>query len=156
MSGTDSILARFPHASESFKRMLAGKPLGMAKAASTRAVDVGAVGLPKTPQATPEEEKPDGVSAFLTQMGLPKPMREVRFHPTRKWRFDYAWPDHKIALEVEGGAWTNGRHTRGAGFIADMAKYNAAQEIGWRVFRVTPDQAITTETSRMLRAAICK
>lgn len=38
-------------------------------------------------------------------------VKEYLFHPTRKWRFDYAIPDHKIALEVEGGVWTGGRHT---------------------------------------------
>lgn len=45
-----------------------------------------------------------------------------------------------IAIEVEGGAFTRGRHTRGAGFIGDMEKYNAATSMGWRVFRVTPSQ----------------
>lgn len=153
MNEAETILARFPHASESFKRkLLAGKPVGVARAQELRAVEIGNVGLPKSPAS--KVKKPDGIATFLAQMGLPKPMTELRFHATRKWRFDYAWPDHKIALEIEGGAWTNGRHTRGAGFIADMAKYNAAQEIGWRVFRVTPDQAITTETARMLRAVL--
>ena len=45
-------------------------------------------------------------------------VKEYLFHPTRKWRFDYAIPDHKIALEVEGGVWTGGRHTRPQGFSA--------------------------------------
>ncbi len=61
--------------------------------------------------------------------------QEHRFHPVRKWRFDFAWPELKIAAEVEGGVWTKGRHTRGAGFIKDCEKYNAAGELGWRVFR---------------------
>ena len=63
--------------------------------------------------------------------------REHRFHPTRRWRFDFAWPDHKLAVEVEGGAWTGGRHTRGSGFVADCDKYNAATVLGWRVLRYT-------------------
>lgn len=70
--------------------------------------------------------------------GLPAPVAEHRFHATRRWRFDYAWPDHKLALEVEGGAWTGGRHTRGAGFVKDIEKYNAATLAGWRVLRTTP------------------
>ena len=72
---------------------------------------------------------------------LPEPVPEYQFHPTRKWRFDYAWPLHKLALEVEGGIWTQGRHTRGAGALADMEKYSEAAILGWRLLYVTPDQA---------------
>jgi len=72
--------------------------------------------------------------------GLPKPEAEVRFHPTRKWRFDFGWREKKIALEVEGGVWIRGRHTRGSGFLKDMEKYNAAAAMGWRVLRVTPTE----------------
>ncbi|MGI0119640.1 hypothetical protein [Zooshikella sp. RANM57] len=46
-------------------------------------------------------------------MKLPKPETEYIFHPSRCWRFDFAWPDRKLAVEVEGGGWSNGRHTRG-------------------------------------------
>ena len=76
--------------------------------------------------------------------GLPEPVPEYRFHPKRKWRFDYAWPDYGIALEIEGGVWKRGRHNRGAGYIKDMEKYNAATMQGWRIYRVTPKQ-ITSE-----------
>lgn len=74
---------------------------------------------------------------------FPGVIREYRFHPTRKWRFDFAWPAHVVALEVDGGAWTGGRHTRGKGFIEDMQKRNAATFIGWRVFNVTHDDIKT-------------
>lgn len=63
---------------------------------------------------------------------------EVRFHPERRWRFDFADWTSMIAIEVEGGSYRGGRHTSGAGFRADMEKYNAATAMGWRVFRVTP------------------
>ncbi|RDH41428.1 hypothetical protein [Zooshikella ganghwensis] len=68
-------------------------------------------------------------------MKLPKPETEYKFHPSRCWRFDFAWPDRKLAVEVDGGGWSNGRHTRGAGFAEDMRKYNAALIMGWRVYR---------------------
>jgi len=67
--------------------------------------------------------------------GLPAPAQEYRFHPTRKWRFDLAYPDKKIAIEAEGGVWTGGRHTRGGGYTKDAEKYNAAVVLGWRVLR---------------------
>ena len=76
--------------------------------------------------------------ALLANRGLPAPVMEHRFDLVRRWRFDYAWPAHRIALEVEGGIWTGGRHTRGAGFLKDCEKYNRAAVLGWRVLRTTP------------------
>ena len=64
---------------------------------------------------------------------------EFRFHPVRRWRFDGAFPERKIAVEIDGGAWTAGRHTRGKGFIADQEKINEAQLLGWSVYRFVPD-----------------
>lgn len=75
---------------------------------------------------------------YCKNSGLPTPTPEHKFHHTRKWRFDYAWIDKKVALEVEGGIWTGGRHTRGAGFQGDMEKYNEAVVLGWTVIRTTP------------------
>ena len=64
-------------------------------------------------------------------------VREFQFHPTRKWRFDFCVPDKLLAIEIEGGTWSGGRHTRGAGYAADLEKYNAAAMMGYRVFRFT-------------------
>ena len=55
----------------------------------------------------------------------------------RRWRFDFAWPDNRLAVEVEGGSATNGRHVRPKGFREDCEKYNAAVLLGWRVLRYT-------------------
>lgn len=60
---------------------------------------------------------------------------EYCFHPTRRWRFDFAIPDKMIAIEIEGGSWSGGRHTRGAGYNKDMKKYNEAVKLGWRLLR---------------------
>jgi len=68
---------------------------------------------------------------------LPEPVREHRFDASRRWRFDFCWPEQKVAVECEGGTWSGGRHTRGSGFEADARKYAAAVLQGWRVFRVT-------------------
>lgn len=81
-------------------------------------------------------------------------VKEFKFHPVRKWRFDYAIPEHKIALEVEGGVWTGGRHTSSVGFLKDMEKYNTATLMGWRVFRTTPDELYRLKTLNLLKTAI--
>jgi very-short-patch-repair endonuclease len=89
--------------------------------------------------------------------GLHKPVGEYRFHPTRKWRFDWAFVAQKLAVEVEGGIWTGGRHSRGAGFEKDLEKYAEAMVLGWRVLRVTPKQIADgralTLVDRILRRA---
>lgn len=81
---------------------------------------------------------------------------EYKFHPTRKWRFDYAIPSCKIAIEVEGGVWTRGRHTRPKGFIGDMEKYNEACALGWRVLRVEPKNINKVEFLGVVERAINK
>ena len=81
---------------------------------------------------------------------LPPHHTEYRFDAFRRWRFDYAWPMFKVALEVEGAIWTGGRHTRGAGFLKDMEKYNEATLQGWRVLRCTPKTVTHRETIAML------
>ena len=69
---------------------------------------------------------------------LPMPAREYRFHPRRRWRFDFAWPRYKIAAEIDGGIYCRGRHVRGRGFERDAEKGNAAVLAGWRVLHFTP------------------
>ena len=78
--------------------------------------------------------------AFLAQVQLLKLdgyLMEHRFHPTRRWRFDFAWPSRMIAAEIEGGTWAGGRHTRGSGYEKDCEKYNEAVRLGWSVLRFT-------------------
>jgi hypothetical protein len=98
---------------------------------------------------------------FCETMGLPAPVAEHRFDipppgmKPRLWRFDFAWTDAKIALEVEGGVWTGGRHTSSAGFVKDMAKYNRAAVLGWRVLRVTPSELLKLSTVELVKEARC-
>lgn len=68
---------------------------------------------------------------------LPAPAREYQFDQVRRWRFDFCWPEQRIAIEVEGGIHFGGRHTPGAGFEQDARKYLAATLAGWCVVRVT-------------------
>jgi len=98
--------------------------------------------------------KPEDIKAFFKNMGLPVPVLELEFHPTRKWAFDLAWPEYKIAMEVEGGIHSGGRHVAPKGFLGDMKKYNTAAVMGWRVLRVSPKTVISLISSKLLRDAI--
>lgn len=84
-------------------------------------------------------QKLDGIVAKQLA-GLPDFVAELEFHPTRKWRLDYAWPQRRVALEVHGGVFTRGRHTRGAGFTGDREKMNEAACHGWIVIEVSTEQ----------------
>ena len=90
----------------------------------------------------------------LRAVGVIVPIPEYRFHPVRKHRLDYAWPDAKLGLEVEGGVWTRGKHGRGSGIVKDMEKANLLACAGWRLLRVTPDQLTLEETAAMVKAAL--
>lgn len=85
---------------------------------------------------------------------LPPPEREYRLALDRKWRLDFAWPEQKVALEVEGGIWTQGRHSRGAGMTEDMSKYNRAIVLGWRVFRVAESHIDSGEAVQWVATAL--
>lgn len=94
------------------------------------------------------------VPAVCEALGLPEPCGEHRFHPARKWRFDWAWPDRLVAMEIDGGVWIGGRHNHPAGFIRDMEKLNAAAELGWRVLRYQPNRIDWDQVSRVLGISI--
>lgn len=94
----------------------------------------------------------------IEALGLPIPVREKRFHPTRKWRFDLAWEagtprvpgEVGIAMEIDGVTPEGGRHQRIAGYNEDARKINEATLMGWLVFRVTPAMVKSGEAVRIL------
>ena len=87
---------------------------------------------------------------------------ELRFAaPARQWRFDFAFPLLRLAVEVDGGTWNNGRHVHGSGFEEDCRKLNTAALAGWTVLRFTGDMVETgeailavAEAVRIRRAAV--
>ena len=79
---------------------------------------------------------------------------EWSFHPTRKWRFDFALPELKIAIEIDGGVFTGGRHSGGIGQLKDMEKMNASAELGWLVFHHIPDEQFNTNHLEQIKNAI--
>lgn len=90
------------------------------------------------------------IEHHLTELGLTPFEAEYRFHPTRKWRFDYAVPRVKLAIEIEGGAFVQGRHTRGAAFEADCVKYAQGAILGWTIMRFTPGMIRRGESKALL------
>jgi hypothetical protein len=110
---------------------------------------------------------PNIVAQYFFEVGLPMPVTEYQFAAAymsnegkdgklrpRKWAFDFAFLDHKIALEVEGGIWIAGGHSRGSGVKKDMEKYNAAAVLGWRVLRVEPKNLCTNDTAQLVHFCI--
>jgi len=123
------------------------------------------------------------VKAFWSDCGIPGPLTEFRFAPPRQWRFDFAWvladghhgtagaeqicseklsepcgsvANHLggVALEVQGGIFTRGRHTRGAALLKEYDKLNMAAALGWRVLFCPPQQLLTLKLARQLKNAL--
>ena len=92
-------------------------------------------------------------SQQLTLSGI-SAEREFRFHPKRMWRFDFAIPARRFAVEIEGGVFVNGRHSRGKAYEADCEKYAEALILGWLVLRVTTDQVKRGEAISWLQQAL--
>lgn len=96
------------------------------------------------------------LEAQIDQAKLPVPFREYRFDMDRRWRFDFAFilVGRKVAVEVDGGSWIAGRHTRGEGFEKDLEKLNEAALAGWVVLRVTPRMVDNGTALELLRRAL--
>lgn len=66
---------------------------------------------------------------------------EYRFHPVRRWRFDYAVPEAMLAVEYHGHAGFIGGgasgHSSIKGLSNDCEKVNSAIGLGWRVLAFT-------------------
>lgn len=109
--------------------------------------------LDKKMAGQPAPKKVDIFCAACTAYGLPDPVKEYRFDAKRRWRIDYYF-EHggkRVGLEVEGGIWSGGRHTRGKGFAGDMEKYNAAQMAGIAIVRVQPSGLMKNATFEMVK-----
>ena len=86
--------------------------------------------------------------------GFPRPEPEYRILSDRKFRWDWAWPDKRVALEIQGGVWVHGKHGRGSGIVKDHEKMNLAVVAGWRVLQVQPKNLMTTQTAQWIRALL--
>jgi len=93
------------------------------------------------------------IDLVLTRSGF-LVLAEFQFHPTRKWKLDYAIPLLKIAVEVEGGIWSSGRHINPAGFLKDMEKYNELAALNWLLIRTTPSKLFSPKNLTLLLKCI--
>lgn len=90
----------------------------------------------------------------LTVSGLQGWVQQYRWHPERQWAVDFAWPDQKLLVEVQGGVHIRGRHTRGPGYTEDCRKLAEAQRLGWRVLWLTADVVRSGEGLQWVETAL--
>lgn len=78
----------------------------------------------------------------LVAAGLPEPVTQYKWCHGRRFAADFAYPDARILIEVQGGVFQGGggRHNRGVGYEADRAKINEAQLLGWHVLEFGTSQ----------------
>lgn len=94
------------------------------------------------------------LAQYIAGARLPAPIRELRFAPPRMWRFDFAWPELMVAVEIEGGIFVQGGHSRGIDFTDDCEKYGIATLLGWRVYRFTVKQFESGWVFQFVRAVV--
>lgn len=97
---------------------------------------------------------PISFDEFCKDNGLPTPVAEYRFHPTRKWRLDWAWVEQRVAVEVDGGIWVRGAHGRGIGIQRDQEKGREAAALGWRIIRCQPKELTTASIVDVITRAL--
>jgi very-short-patch-repair endonuclease len=90
----------------------------------------------------------------IRQAGLPEPKTEFQFYQDRKWRADFCWPEAMVMVEVEGGTWTQGRHTRPKGYADDCEKYSRASLMGYTVLRATGEHIRSRQALGWLTEAL--
>ena len=91
---------------------------------------------------------------LMSEMPGVEVVKEHMFHYTRKWRFDYAIPELKVAIEIDGGVWDYGRHNRPHGYINDMEKLNTAASMGWLVLRFTSQDRLMMPTLLLIKKTV--
>ena len=105
-------------------------------------------------QPSPSSKAAETFALHLRADKLPLARREYVFHPTRQWRFDFAWPGRKLAVEIDGLTRDGGRHQRVRGYENDCEKLNEALLLGWRVLRFTQGQVKRGEAIAVAKKAL--
>ena len=116
-------------------------------------IEAGAI-----PRATkhPRSRKAFDATGLIRAVGISGAVTEHAFHETRKWRFDVAWPALKFAVEIDGGLFVNGGHSRGKAREGDMEKDAEAMALGWRVLRCSTGQVRSGKAAKWILAILKK
>lgn len=101
-----------------------------------------------------ERARAENFVRYCGACGLPQPEREFKYCEFRLWRADFAWPEHHLILEVNGGYWKGGGHSTGVGVRNDFDKYNYATLCGWRLLFVMPEQLVKAKTVKLVSHAL--
>lgn len=132
---------------------------GRGGGAASRAVDGkdrASVRLPNSHPSPSRHTKAaavcDALADSLRALGV-KVKREERVCAERRWRMDLYLPEHELAVEVDGGAYSGG-HTRGKAYETDCEKTAAIARRGCRLVRVTNGQVKSGKALALVRRAI--
>jgi very-short-patch-repair endonuclease len=96
----------------------------------------------------------DTLAFQLDALGLTGYVREYQAIKGRKFRFDFAWLEHRLLVEVNGGTYTKGAHSTGQGIARDYEKANLATLDGWRVLMFDGKAVESGEAVEVIRQAL--
>lgn len=113
--------------------------------------------MPTPPRRRPRKGAPqlsegeETLALHLRGIGAPPPRRQHCFAEAigREWRFDFSWPERRLAVEIEGE-----QHRIQSRFRSDLEKYNAAQLMGWTVLRFRPSEVKSGHALAVIEAAL--
>lgn len=137
---------------ERVRAAAAAEPTLLAIATDNKA----AKAIAKAQRKAKHEERLEELRRHLAARGIVPPVRELGFaEPAAGWLFDLAWPEARVAVEIDGGFFAKGgsRHGMGEGAREDLAKRNAALLLGWRVIHVLPENVGKSATAELIRLA---
>lgn len=131
-------------------RLTGGKPTDMSESAKVRRLFLFHIRARKLPVPRSKDHA-EGEVVFMEGEVVQR-HQKARKLKTRgkapKWAFDFAWPEHRIAVEIEGVTVVRagkmfligGRHGTIDGFKEDAEKYAWAAVKGWRLLRFEQSQ----------------
>lgn len=90
----------------------------------------------------------------LERAGLPLGETQYPVVVGRQFRFDRCWPNQRVAVEVQGGVWIAGAHSRGSGVQRDCLKLSMAAAVGWRVLPISRAMIESGEAIALIRQAL--